>query len=244
MPNPYFRFKQFTIFHDRCAMKVTTDACLFGAWCAAEIQGLNRDGPENKNLLEVGTGTGLLSLMMAQKNNLHIDAVEIDPEAAQQAKENAISSPWKENIAIVNNDILNMQAAAKYDFVVSNPPFYENELSSGHPKKNTAHHSSHLTLSQLLPVIKNNVTGEGLFFLLLPFKRIHQIENLLTEHQLYINKKVIVQPSVLHQPFRVMLMGSKRKKTGTVVSHLSIWNEQRQYTDEFAALLKDYYLAL
>lgn len=242
MPNPYFQFKQFTIFHDRCAMKVTTDACLFGAWCAAEIQKRYTDA--QKTLLDIGTGTGLLSLLIAQKNNLQIEAVEIDTEAAQQAKENAASSPWKENIAIVNNDILNIKVEAQYDFVVSNPPFYENELSSQQQKKNLAHHSSHLTLSQLLPFIKNSLTDEGLFFLLLPFKRIHQIESLLTGHQLHANKKVIVQQSVLHQPFRVMLMGSKENGTETTVSHLSIWNEKQQYTDEFVALLKDYYLAL
>src|SRR6188472_471230 len=105
MPNPYFQFKQFTIYHERCAMKVTTDACLFGSWCAEEIK-KDTGETERKNLLEIGAGSGLLSLMIAQKNNCRIEAIEIDDDAAQQAKENIRSSPWIEQIILHHNDVL------------------------------------------------------------------------------------------------------------------------------------------
>ncbi|MDQ6609132.1 MAG: 50S ribosomal protein L11 methyltransferase, partial [Bacteroidota bacterium] len=99
MPNTYFSFKQFTIYQDRCAMKVTTDGCLFGSWCANEIYKLIHS---QVYLLDIGAGTGLLSLMIAQKNKCVIDAIEIDKEAAMQAIENISASPWNKKIYVVN----------------------------------------------------------------------------------------------------------------------------------------------
>src|SRR5688572_25058776 len=141
MPNTYFQFKQFTIHQDRSAMKVTTDACLFGAWCATEI---NQD---NKRLLDIGTGTGLLSLMIAQKNKLLIDAVEIEEQAAVQAVENVKASPWKESVHVIHKNIRDFNSEKKYNYIISNPPFYENELSGERMEKNIAHHDAGLKMS-------------------------------------------------------------------------------------------------
>jgi tRNA1Val (adenine37-N6)-methyltransferase len=241
MPNPYFRFKQFTVFHDRCAMKVTTDACLFGAWCANEIQGSKL---KISNLLDVGAGTGLLSLMVVQKNNVTVDAVEIDGDAAQQASENIHSSPWEKNINVIQKDIRSFHPEKKYDCIISNPPFYEKELVSQKQEKNLAHHSSHLNLGQLLRTIKNLLNEEGCFFLLLPFKRMHEAEKMLGQYQFFIHKKIIVQQTTQHSPFRILLMGMKKKEMQTSVSTISISDENQQYTPEFTTLLKDYYLYL
>ena len=124
MANPYFSFKQFTVRHDRCAMKVTTDSCLFGAWMARELQQLSGI----QDIWDIGTGSGLLSLMVAQKNNVVIDAIEIDPAAAAQASENSSASPWSENIRIIHEDVRTADPGKKYDVIISNPPFYEREL--------------------------------------------------------------------------------------------------------------------
>lgn len=240
MSNPYFKFKQFTIFHDRCAMKVTTDACLFGAWVANEMQ----DEKKIVQMMDIGTGTGLLSLMVAQKNNARIDAIEIDTEAASQAKENVMASPWKENIHIINSNILDMDSLSQYDIIISNPPFYENELSSPAKDKNKAHHSSELKLMQVMEVIKAQLKEEGKFYLLLPYKRNEEIDQVLKDFHFHVLKKILVAPSTKHQPFRILIKGSKSSNHKTEITNLTIRSEQEQYSNEFKSLLKDYYLYL
>jgi tRNA1Val (adenine37-N6)-methyltransferase len=239
MPNPFFKFKQFTIHHDKCAMKVTTDACLFGAWVASEMK---NEGLKIKNVLDVGTGAGLLSLMVVQKNDVAIDAVEIDANAAQQAIDNVNSSPWKEQIKIINTDI-NDFGKVGYDIIISNPPFYENELASHNAEKNIAHHSQQLTLQNLLQIINEKMIDEGKCFLLLPYKRKAEIVILLQKHNLFVKKSAIVKQSVLHQPFRWMIQITKVQQKFSD-QELSIWNENQQYTQKFTDLLQDYYLYL
>lgn len=222
-------------------MKVTTDACLFGAWIANEISNAKS---ESRNVLDIGAGTGLLSLMVAQKKDVFIDAVEIDAEATEQAKENIDASPWKNKIEVLNENILSFFPDKKYDVIISNPPFYENELKSNQQSKNIAHHSHELKLIELLKVIKNHLNEDGTFFLLLPFKREKEIEKLLADEKFFVQEKIIVKQSVHHQPFRLMIKASVQKPVQTSASELSIWNEHQQYTKEFIELLKDYYLYL
>ena len=242
MPNPYFQFKQFTVYHDRCAMKVTTDSCLFGSWCAEEIKNDNYEA-EKKNLLEVGAGSGLLSLMIAQKNNCRIEALEIDADAAQQAKQNILASPWKEQIILHHNDVLSFPFSHSYDIIVSNPPFYERELVSGNKQKNTAHHAEGLTLSELVLLVKQTLSPAGNFYLLLPYKRKTEAEKLLQKENLFIKKQVLVSQSVLHAPFRLMITGGHYKTEKDEI-RISIKDANQQYTKEFIDLLQDYYLYL
>jgi tRNA1Val (adenine37-N6)-methyltransferase len=238
--NHYFRFKKFTVHQDACAMKVTTDSCFFGAWTAEEL-GIEQ---KIKNILDIGTGTGLLSLMIAQKNEVEIDAVEIDNEAAQQAKENVTASLWGKNIRVFNEDILSFQPDKKYDCIISNPPFYENELASEVQKKNIAHHSAQLTIADVLSKIKLHLKEDGIFFLMYTFKRNKEVERLIEANQLSIKSSVILSQSVRHTPFRVIVKGtSKQDVVGTTTS-IEIWDERQQYTKQFVNLLKDYYLYL
>lgn len=244
MANPYFQFKQFTIYQDRTAMKVTTDACLFGAWVVEEVKSQKL---KIKSLLDIGTGTGLLSLMFVQKNpTTDILAIEIDKDAAGQAKENVDLSPWEDRVQIINDDIKNLSFPDKYDLIISNPPFYENELKSESKKKNLAHHSENLILEELLAVIKNNLNPDGDFFLLLPYKRNEEIKILFRDQQLQISKILFVRQSAKHDYFRIMLKGKLNNITGeeTELDEISIWNDEQEYTEEFISLLKDYYLYL
>ena len=239
MPNTYFQFKQFIVHHDRCAMKVTTDSCLFGAWVSEEMQSLKVES----NVLDIGCGTGLLSLMVAQKNQCSIDALEIDGEAAAQAKENVAASPWQECIHIIHTDALQWKAEKKYDVIVSNPPFYEDDLKSIKQNKNIAHHSDGLRLEALLNFIKENITEDGIFFLLLPAKRINELTRLSLKADLHLHKVVSVKQTTRHHPFRIMVQGTINKRE-LINEEISIRNNDQQYTPEFVALLKDYYLYL
>lgn len=234
--NTYFQFKEFTVSQDRSAMKVTTDSCLFGAWCADEIQKLHCI-----NILDIGTGTGLLALMIAQKNAVQINAVELDENAASQAVENISSSPWKDRISVYHSDI--MEHRGKYDCIISNPPFYENELPSPDSRNNLAHHSSSLNLLDLLEYAGKSLTDKGYIFLLLPYKRIAEIEKMLDAQNIYIHKKLVVKQTTQHSPFRVMIMGSKYRVELTDNELFSI-KEGQDYSARFKNLLKDYYLYL
>ncbi|HEY5774167.1 MAG TPA: methyltransferase [Chitinophagaceae bacterium] len=243
MPNSYFQFKQFTIHQDRCAMKVTTDACLFGAWIAEKVKSQKL---KVKTGLDIGTGTGLLTLMVIQKNpEMKIDAIEIDKDAAEQAKINVGSSPWKEQINIVQDDVKEFSFKKEFDLIISNPPFYENEIRSATDSKNVAHHSQSLTVKELLAIIKENLSLTGSFFLLLPYKRNDEIKKLFKDQQLHVAKIVLVRQSVKHDYFRIFIKGSlNTEEKETEFDELSIWDEKQQYTNEFTGLLKDYYLYL
>jgi len=225
-------------------MKVTTDACLFGAWVAEEVRS-QESGVRSS--LDIGTGTGLLALMLAQKNpEANILAIEIDKDAAEQATNNIDSSLWKDQVDLLKADVKDFSFPEKFDLIISNPPFYEKELRSDTDKKNIAHHSENLTLKELLVIIKDHLTKTGLFFLLLPYKRNEEIKKLFKDHDLNISKILFVRQSVKHDYFRIMLKGnlSEQKSIETEFNEMSIWDDSQQYTNEFKQLLKDYYLHL
>jgi len=241
MPNSYFQFKQFTIHQDRCAMKVTTDGCLFGAWVAKSLS-----VDSQLEVFDAGTGTGLLSLMLAQKHPaLKIDSVEIDKEAYRQAKENVQVAPFGGGINVIHGDLRTFIFQKKYDIIISNPPFYEKEIKSGNEKKNMAHHHAALLIEELLSIIKKIIAPKGSFYLLLPFKRNKEIQSLLKTQSLFISQLILIRQSVNHDYFRIMLKGEMTDgHAETSIDEISIWNEQQQYTDAFRDLLKDYYLNL
>jgi tRNA1Val (adenine37-N6)-methyltransferase len=225
-------------------MKVTTDGCLFGAWAAEKV---GSQKSKVTNVLDIGTGTGLLSLMLAQRNlNLHIDAVEIDNQAAEQAAKNAAASLWAERIIVHNINAKQFQANKSYDLIISNPPFYENELKSGKSQKDIAYHSEELRLKDLLVIIKKSLSSNGIFCLLLPYKRNAEVKILLNEAGLHITQITFVRQSTSHDFFRIMIMGrlTTSEPAVTMINEIYIKNDDDQYTQAFTNLLKEYYLYL
>ena len=240
MPNTFFQFKQFTIHQDQCAMKVCTDACLFGAWMVEVIRANHLNF---SNALDVGTGTGLLSLMLAQENEIDIDALEINENAANQAIQNVSATSWKNKVHIHNQSLQEFAPQKKYDFIFSNPPFFENDLTSSDKNKNAAKHDSTLTLDVLIDFIKNNLTETGNGAVLLPYHRADYIETLLEKQSLFIVEKMQVRQSVSHGFFRTIIFFSNKEVELSSVKEMSIHDEERNYTDGFVGLLSRYYLA-
>lgn len=203
----------------------------------------HRSTTNGQRLLDIGTGTGLLSLMVAQKHaGVQLDAVEIDDQAAVQAMENVAASPFGAAITVHHGDIRNWERGS-YDSIISNPPFYEKEVPSTQHGKNVAHHGEGLRLETLFHIIKEKLTANGSFYLLLPYKRRHDIDKGLQQAGLFLEKKVIVHPAIDNQPFRLLLKGGQQP-TSTQIETLSIYDTARTYTPEFVSLLKDYYLYL
>ena len=248
MANTYFQFKQFIIHQDRCAMKVTTDSCLFGAWVGEKVRPSASYGskPEVLNVLDIGTGTGLLSLMIAQQSCSTIDAIEIDKEAYDQAIENIEASPWADRINIIHGDANKFSDSTQYDVIISNPPFYEKELKSGNNKKNKANHDEGLLLEDLVNIIQRKLKPGGEFYLLLPCKRKDEIQNAFSKNKLAFSNKTLVKQSTQHPYFRIMISGKHQrdKNENFTCTELAIKNELNEYTPEFISLLKDYYLYL
>jgi tRNA1Val (adenine37-N6)-methyltransferase len=221
-------------------MKVCTDSCLFGAWIADKIE-QKKINP--KTILDIGTGTGLLSLMLAQKSSAQIDAVEIDENAFAQAKENFNASPWNERLHAFHSDIKKWNAPGKYYLIISNPPFFENDLLPEDEGKNISKHSSTMRLEELLSIARNLLNEEGNFAILLPWHRAKCFESEASAQSLFVKEIMEVKQTTPHSFFRTIFILQKQK-TVTLKSELSIKNNDNQYTAEFIELLKDYYLYL
>jgi len=220
-------------------MKVCTDACLFGAFVADRFQRTNA----KFRVLDIGSGTGLLSLMLAQKNAAaEIDAVEIDKGAAEQSKENFRNSPWKDRLHIHHQSIQEF-GINTYDLIISNPPFYEHDLKSENSRRNLALHSAAFGLDDLLDVIQKHISNHGKFAVLLPYHRSANFINHALLKDLYLEEEISVKQTSKHPYFRSMLLFG-RNKVQTKHSDICIKEKNDKYSSEFVELLKDYYMKL
>jgi tRNA1Val (adenine37-N6)-methyltransferase len=238
MPNPYFQFKQFTIYQDQCAMKVCTDACILGAWFASKT-------PPYSGILDIGSGTGLLMLMLAQQHKGEITGIELDLDAFRQMKENIEKSPWRQSIKAFPGDVRSFSFPGKFDFIISNPPFYENDLPAASAAANLARHSKELTLTDLLAAIDANLSPQGSFGVLLPYHRAAWFEEFAkTAYGFTLKEKLLVKQSARHDFFRSILYFSRHRDNFIPVTELTIHNNDGVYTEDFVELMKDYYLYL
>ena len=223
---------------ESCAMKVCTDACLFGAWIAEQMQGLELN---TADILDIGTGTGLLSLMLAQKTPAFIDAIETDRQAYEQAKLNVEGSNWKNRIQVIHGDVKTYTLQKKYGLIISNPPFYEHDLVSPLEADNVARHSQLLTLHQLLEVATAHLAETGHLAVLLPYYRSAYFQTIAMTFDLNMRAELLVRHSPLHPFFRSCLLFSSLPSKESIREELAI-KEGNNYTAPFSRLLHDYYL--
>jgi tRNA1Val (adenine37-N6)-methyltransferase len=237
MGNPYFRFKQFEIRQDRCAMPVTTEACMFGAWLAQVSMPVS-------HALDIGCGTGLLMGMVAQQWHGDFTGIEIDGEAAQQAAENMAKTPWAERIRVVKGDVRAHQFPHRFDVIFSNPPFYEGQLESHAGRINLARHGSGLSLEAFADAVAGHLAPGGYAATLLPPDRSETWLVLAGMRNLRIVQRTDLRQTPGHQVFRTMLLLKEGYTEAPSASEISIRDEVGNYSVEATALLKPYYLYL
>lgn len=237
MSNTWFQFRQFRIEQDRCAMKITTDACIQGAW--APIL------PHVAHVLDIGTGTGLLSLMLAQRDTtLTIDAIEYDPEAVQQAKENILASPWHERIHVIHEDVRNYTTDKKYGLIICNPPFFTNNLLGPNDNKNLARHTVSLSTQELLTAVTSHLSEDGYLCILLPHTEYLLFKEEATQSGLHETQSLHIQHKPTAAVKRVISILHRNNTPPSPPQSLVIQNEEGVYTDAFTALLSPFYLNL
>lgn len=245
MPNDWFQFKQFKIHQDKCAMKVSTDACIQGAWAAQEF---SRKIKDDCRILDIGTGTGLLSLMIAQAlPQAHIDAIEINEDAFLQAGSNFEQSPWKQQLKAHRTSLTDFTAfkgnKAAYDCVICNPPFFQAHLESQTKARNDARHSQALSKDELAQSAAALLKDDGLFCVMYPATEWDKWLNVATQHGLHNLHPLNVRPNALVQPNRIIGLFSKRAGMPLPAHELIIYEADKSYTHDMKLLLKDYYLA-
>lgn len=237
MSNHYFQFKQFTIHQDKCAMKVSTDACIQGVWTPI--------ADDVVDVLDIGTGTGLLSLMLAQRNsNIQIDAIELDTDAAQQASENVNASLWADRINVIQGDVTQHAFTKQYDMIVCNPPFFNNSLLGDDAQRNSVRHTISLSYDALLTVMQKVLKPTGYAAILLPTAEHDVWQNLLLKNGCGITKLLQVHPKETGGYNRVVSLCSKQLMTETEIEKLQIYKQGGGYTDAFTQLLQPFYLKL
>ena len=221
-------------------MKVCTDACIQGAFTAQYLADNEITAPA---ILDLGAGTGLLSLMLAQQVDGAITAVELDAAAALQAMQNFDDSPWAHRLTLTRQDIRKMDGTVKYDFIISNPPFYERALRSGHAGKDQAMHATNLSYQELITAAEQQVAVSGKLAVLPPYPAFEGFRELALAAGLHLKQVLYIRQSVNHGFFRTVGIFS-RKPGNTVVSELSVYDAERVYTPGFVELLEPYYLYL
>jgi tRNA1Val (adenine37-N6)-methyltransferase len=238
--NKPFAFKHFTVNQDRCAMKIGTDGVLLGAWASLENHPFS--------ILDIGTGTGVISLMLAQRSSAElIDALEIDEDAYEQAVENFENSDWGDRLfcyhAAFDEFVEEMQDEEKYDLIISNPPFYSDEYTSGNAQRDQARFAEALPFKELIAGVVALLSEEGRFNVIIPKKEEDSFLRTARESGLYPQRITHVRGDVSSEIKRCLIEFGFTEKDITP-TELAIENSRHNYTPEYVELVKDFYLKM
>ncbi len=240
-----FKFKQFEIYQDRCAMKIGTDGVLLGAW--TEI------GNTTYNILDIGSGTGVIALMLAQRSSAdNIEAIELEGDAFEQCAENFENSPWGDRLFCFHagfDEFVDeyteeaLDESERYDLIVSNPPFYKEEVASGDPTRDSARQQTSLPFDELLEGVSKLLSENGSFSTIIPFKEESQFLDLAAKNKLYPFRITRVKGTPTSETKRSLLQFSFTERN-VDMNELIIEKERHQYTDDYIALTQDFYLKM
>ncbi len=213
-------------------MKISIDSVIIGSWAKTD---------NAKNILDIGTGTGILALMMAQKSEATIDAVEIDTVAYNEALENFTNSPFSKQIKCYNTDIKTFAPSNKYDLIISNPPYFDENVHSDNKQRDMARNTKSLSHDALFENIVRLLDDDGTFYLILPFSKDKIIKEIAAKSGLFCEKQLIISGKASKQVNRIVYQFS-RKNSDTVTEQLFVYNEDGKYSEQFKWLTENYYL--
>lgn len=234
MAGKYFKFKQFTVFHDRSAFKVGTDGVLLGA-CA------DVDGKEN--ILDIGTGTGLIALMMAQRCSAAIYAIEPDHDSFLQASENVKLSRWHQRITVENCNLQSyFPGDLKFDLIVTNPPYFIDSLKSPDPARSVARHNTNLTHNDILEGASRLIADDGILQLILPYAEGGLFIAEAQEFGFYCSNVLKIKPMPSSEVRRMILTFSRKKSKAKERFLIIEKGKRHDFTEEYIKLTKDFYL--
>ncbi len=234
-----FEFKQFSVEQDRCAMKIGTDGVLLGAWAPIENNPFS--------ILDIGAGTGIIALMLAQRSNAdQIDALEIDENAYEQAVDNFENSPWSDRLFCYHAglDEFMEEPEEEYDIIVSNPPFYTEDYKTDNEQRDLARFADALPFEDLIEAADLLLSENGVLAVIIPFKEEDAFMALANDYELYPSKITRVKGTPTTETKRSLLAFSRNKKTDFPIDELIIETARHQYTEKYIALTKDFYLKM
>ncbi|PCE66102.1 tRNA1(Val) (adenine(37)-N6)-methyltransferase [Sediminicola luteus] len=233
-----FRFKEFSIEQDQCAMKVGTDGVLLGAWAGIDH--------EPDSILDIGAGTGIIALMLAQRSHAEtIDALELDNAAYEQCVGNFEASPWADRLFCYHAALLEFaqEMDEPYDLIVCNPPFYSESVSSGNTQRDQARQNDSMPFTHLLTVAAHFLTDTGRFCMIAPFKEEKQLLKLGTSTGLYPTRICRVRGND-QSPIKRSLLEFGKQTVDVETTELTIEVERHQYTTAYKQLTQDFYLKM
>ena len=229
-----FHFKHFSLNHDRSTMKVGTDAVLLGAWVTVK--------PDDW-VLDIGTGCGVLPLMLAQKGVAKVHAVDLDEASARESAENFDASPWRDRLFSFHADIRHFTMQCAYDLIISNPPFFVRSFKCDADRRNQARHTdTSLTFHDLAASVRRLLKPEGRFAVVLPLRESQEFIPIAEQNHLYIHRKENIIPIEGKNPNRVNLEFRYGKPSAIEETDLAIRQEDGSFTDAYLCRVKEYYL--
>jgi len=235
--NNYFQFKKFRILQEKSAMKVNTDGVLLGAWA-------NLEGAET--VLDIGTGTGLISLMIAQRTVAFITGVEIEKNAAEEAVRNVLNSEWSTRIIIQHISFQDFASSTqqKFDLIISNPPFFSNSVKNTNPHLSIARHNHMLPFTNIIEGTKKLLNKNGKLSLILPFDAAQEFIQNARQENLYLTRLTEIKPFPSKRPNRC-LMEFGKSQVAVIITTMSVFDESgKDYSEEFKNMARDFYLKL
>lgn len=229
-----FHFKQFSVLNEKSAMKVNTDSVLLGSWTTIP--------EEAKNGLDIGAGTGILALMIVQRNpQIQLTGVEIEENAFEEANFNFNNSPWKKRLAAVNLPLQQYSPECKLDFIITNPPYFVDDLKNQDSNKTQARHTDSLSFEEIIEFVRNNLSQTGSFNLILPKTESELFMEITLKRSLYLNRIAFIKPNENKEVNRVLMCFSKSEKE-LEEETFCVYESHQIYSERHHELTKDFYL--